>query len=131
MIENISGTSSQISVITKNKNYVIKGELLVNSFLAYFDTLKYQNSKDSVPPIEKDQLKKEILDYCEKKDFKVVLEESKFTAEKSKAWDALEKTKAETKMIRFPNELNVGSKDIYNQLNGYRRIYLMSQRIEI
>lgn len=73
----ITGTSSYIEVEMDNKTVKIQGEMIVNSFAAYSDTIVHWE-----PPYEhimidtatKDKIIKEVTDYCGNLDFKIVFE---------------------------------------------------------
>ncbi|MGO3183430.1 MAG: hypothetical protein ACTIJ9_11415 [Aequorivita sp.] len=127
MITKITVTSSYIKIETNTNNYIIEGELLVDGFLAYFDTARYLNSfeKNEISELEKKKLKNDLLKYNEGKELKIQIQEPQKNIKKSKAWLTLDRTIKETNNFISQKNSILNYKDILRQLHTIQNALIM------
>ncbi|OEF99575.1 hypothetical protein BHF71_08490 [Vulcanibacillus modesticaldus] len=73
----ITGTSSYIEVEIDNKTVKIQGEMIVNGFVAYSDTIIHWEPPHehlTIDSATKDRIIKKITEYSKKTNFKIVFE---------------------------------------------------------
>lgn len=114
----ITGTSSHIKVESNNVVYLIQGERTVNGFLAYLNTISYEDEleKNEVTELEKAKIQKEVLAFTADKEFKIEFEDDKDLVDKKVAIQTLDYAIDQTNELQLEKESTHNYEDILEQL---------------